>query len=675
MLRQVIILLGKTPIFKREYGKSLSWEALSPILSSLTDFLQQSPEDMVEFMNIVNMKVCYATSKTYNMLVIFVTDQTDKEETIKDQTLHIRDTFISKCSEFLTKGNYNQEVYDSIRFDTDEAFRELRPKIALVGFSGVGKTTITRLIRAEEIPMKHIPTITGDVAAIKVGSLHMFLWDFAGQEQFSFIWSRFVKGSDAIILVVDSSQQNMKESKFFVDLIRKEAPKARVAIVANKQDIPGALSAAEIVKVLGYRTYPLVAIDPKQRGAMLNIIAEVVEVTTGITSLIQPMLERESMVETAEAAIMQGNLLKASEIYRNIAELSENMGEDDMAIKFRDLSRLLASQVQAAAQQIQETKLAKSLTAGAAPRVEFPYSGAEVYSKLVSPIESAAKEPTMPSPSVSVPSSVTKDQIPVQSRIAPPRASTVTPPTTLPITPPRAPPVTPPTTLPITPPIATPVAQPIAQPVTPPSTNLAPETPSESIYLFPVLEEAFEAGKFPKLDAPVLKICDKEHTINDIVKETGLSKLQVMEIIKKYEKKGKIKLTKILPKIMPLAEEAPVPVAPSSAVKSQPVQPISEPSIIEEALNIIAPRPAAKSQPVPSTFAPSIGGKDEKEQIAALEKELAEINDVIVELKKEMKEMNPAEYEKEMFQLEDRKTQIHKKIMELRMNLIKKLAV
>jgi hypothetical protein len=458
---------------------------------------------------------------------------------------------------------------------------------------------------------------------------------------------------------VDSSQQNMKESKFFVDLIRKEAPKARVAIVANKQDIPGALSAAEIVKALGYRTYPLVAIDPKQRGAMLNIIAEVVEVTTGITSLIQPMLERESMVETAEAAIMQGNLLKASEIYRNIAELSENMGEDDMAIKFRDLSRLLASQVQAAAQQIQETKLAKSLTAGAAPRVEFPYSGAEVYSKLVSPIESAAKEPTMPSPSVSVPSSVTKYQIPVQSRIAPPRASTVTPPTTLPITPPRAPPV----------------AQPIAQPVTPPSTNLAPETPSESIYLFPVLEEAFDAGKFPKSDAPVLKICDKEHTINDIVKETGLSKLQVMEIIKKYEKKGKMKLTKILPKIMPLAEEAPVPVAPSSAVKSQPVQPISEPSIIEEALNIIAPRPAAKSQPVPSTFAPSIGGKDEKEQIAALEKELAEINDVIVELKKEMKEMNPAEYEKEMFQLEDRKTQIHKKIMELRMNVIKKLAV
>ncbi|MHA1651586.1 MAG: ADP-ribosylation factor-like protein [Candidatus Helarchaeota archaeon] len=395
MLRQVIILLGKTPIFKREYGKALSWEALSPILNSLTDFIQQSPDDLTEFMNIVNYKVCYSTAKYYNLLVIFVTDQTDKEETIKEQTVKVRDIFVNKFSDYLLEGNYNTEIYDSIRYDTDESFRELRPKIALVGFSGVGKTTITRLIRAEEIPMKHIPTITGDVAAIKVGSLHMYLWDFAGQEQFSFIWSRFVKGSDAIILVVDSTKQNMKESKFFVDLIRKEAPKARVAIVANKQDLPGALPPEDIAKELGYRTYPLVAIDPNQRGTMLNIVAEVVEVTAGVTSLIQPMLERESLVESAEAAIMQGNLLKAAEIYRRIAELSENMGEDDMAAIFREQSKVLARQVQAAAQQVQEAKVMKPLSTEAAPRVELP-TAVESQPKTESQPELVEEQPSPP---------------------------------------------------------------------------------------------------------------------------------------------------------------------------------------------------------------------------------------------------------------------------------------
>ncbi|TFG05310.1 MAG: GTP-binding protein [Promethearchaeota archaeon] len=400
MLRQVIVLLGKTPIFKREYGKSLSWEALSPILSSLADFLQQSNEDIVEFMNIVNMKVCYATAKYYNILVIFVTDQTDKEDDIKESTMRIRDIFVNKFGEFILQGNYDLETYDSLRFDTDEAFRELRPKIALIGFSGVGKTTITRLIRAEEIPMKHIPTITGDVAAIKVGSLHMYLWDFAGQEQFSFIWSRFVKGSDAIILVVDSSEHNLMESKFFVDLIKKEAPKARVAIVANKQDLPGALQPEIIANQLGYRTYPLIAIDPNHRGAMLNIVAEVVEVTTGVTSLIQPMLERESLVETAEAAIMQGNLLRASELYKRIAELSESLGEDEMAGVFLEQSKMLARQVQAAAQQVQEKRVAKPMTAEAAPRVEIAQSPPSTqYSP--SPVSTQAPTPS-PEPNTSI---------------------------------------------------------------------------------------------------------------------------------------------------------------------------------------------------------------------------------------------------------------------------------
>jgi len=508
LLRQVIILLGKTPIFKREYGKGLSWETLSPILSSLTDFLQQSREDVIEFMNIIQMKICYASIKRHSVLVIFITDQTDKEETIKEQTVKIRDTFISKFSDQIQKGIYETETYDPLRYDTDEAFRELRPKIALIGFSGVGKTTITRLIRAEEIPMKHIPTITGDVAAIKVGSLHMYLWDFAGQEQFSFIWSRFVKGSDAIILVVDSTEHNMNESKFFVDLIKKEAPKSRVAIVANKQDLPGAQSPEKIAEILGYRTYPLVAIDPNQRGAMLNIVGEVVEVTHGVTSLIQPMLERESLVESAEAAIMQGNLLKASEIYKNIAELSQNLGEDDMAGIFMEQSRLLARQVQAAAQQVADKKIAKPLAAQPAPRVELPPEVEEVLS-------------------------------PAAPAIANPTAKTPTP---------------------------------------------------------------------------------------------GISSKSIP--------------TKTVPPIS--LPKTPQPPAPS-------------------------PRKAPEVKQAP-TAAP-IGADADKTEIATLEKELADINSVIKELKMEVKNMAQEEFEKEMVQLENRKNAIHKRIMELRMNVIKKLAV
>ena len=57
----------------------------------------------------------------------------------------------------------------------DGIHRNLKPKISLIGYSGVGKTTITQLIKAKEIPLEHIPTITGEVATIKIGKLTFFL--------------------------------------------------------------------------------------------------------------------------------------------------------------------------------------------------------------------------------------------------------------------------------------------------------------------------------------------------------------------------------------------------------------------------------------------------------------------------------------------------------------------
>ncbi|MBD3229274.1 MAG: GTP-binding protein [Candidatus Lokiarchaeota archaeon] len=410
MLREVIILKGKQVIFKNDFGRSLNWEALSPIINSLIDFIsgEKKDEDIIDFMNIVNYRLAYIYNNKFNLLIIFITDLTDKEEDIKAQLIRFNTSFVNSYAEYLEQDVIDPEYYKDTSYICDEIFKELRPKIALIGFSGVGKTTITKLIRAEDIPMKHVPTITGDVAAIKVGDLPMYCWDFAGQEQFSFIWSRFVKGSDAIILVLDSTKQNLRESKFFVDLIRKEAPKTRVAIVANKQDLPGATSPEEIANKLGYRTYPLIAIDPKQRSVMLNVIAEVVEVTAGTTQLIQPMLERDKLMEIAESAIMQGNILKASETYKKIAELSTQLGEDRLSNYFYEQSKILAQQLQSMAQKVMDKKQIESeYGSEVRPRVETEVESAE---------ESVPQPPSQPQPQ---PQATPEPAPPVESEYVP----------------------------------------------------------------------------------------------------------------------------------------------------------------------------------------------------------------------------------------------------------------
>lgn len=344
MLREILILKGKYQIFKRTYGEGISIQALSPILVSLIDFLKDAKENTLEFMNIINFKIAYATEIEHGLLFIFITDLTDDNENIEQQLEILRDEFFSRY-ESIVELNQDPATYESFNEVADEIFKELRPKIALVGFSGVGKTTITRLIRAEDIPMRHVPTITGDVATIKLGHINLYLWDFAGQEKYSFVWNKFIKGADSVILILDSSPKNVRESKFFIELIRKEEPHAKIAIVANKQDLPEAMSGDEIENYLGYKTYPMIAIDPDNRETMLNIIADTVRVRSLIQPFIKPLLERDKLISEAEAAIMAGNIQLAAEKFEAIAQLCLQLEEEDLMQHFSTQAKFLRAKL------------------------------------------------------------------------------------------------------------------------------------------------------------------------------------------------------------------------------------------------------------------------------------------------------------------------------------------
>ncbi len=358
MLRERFILKGKQNIYKRAYGESISLEALSPILVSLIDFLKDAKEDTIEFMNIINFKIGYATAIDHNLLFIFITDLTDENTNIEEQLDIMKVEFFSRYENILND-NEDYSVYASFDEVSDEIFKELRPKIALIGFSGVGKTTITRLIRAEDIPMRHVPTITGDVATIKIGHINLYLWDFAGQEKYSFVWNKFIKGADAVILILDSTSKNVKESKFFIELIRKEEPHAKISIVANKQDLPDALPADEIEKELGYKTTGLIAIDPASREKMLYVIADCVKVRSLIAPFIEPLLQRDKLIAEAEAAIISGNIQLAAEKFDQIAELSGLLEEPEMYEHFKSQADVLKLKLAELKKAISPTSIEK----------------------------------------------------------------------------------------------------------------------------------------------------------------------------------------------------------------------------------------------------------------------------------------------------------------------------
>ena len=76
-------------------------------------------------------------------------------------------------------------------------------------------------------------------------------WDLGGQESTRSVWDVYFVNTDAIIYVIDSNDKNYEESKnqFFKILENETLRNAVILIYANKQDLPDAKKADEIIEL------------------------------------------------------------------------------------------------------------------------------------------------------------------------------------------------------------------------------------------------------------------------------------------------------------------------------------------------------------------------------------------------------------------------------------------
>jgi small GTP-binding protein len=297
-----------------------------------------SSNSKIDFHDYYKFRVSYITEKKTNLMFLFVTSLTDKFENIQKELIRCKNEFLNLFEDIL-QHHFDAKTFEVFDPTIDSIHKNLRPKISLVGFSGVGKTTITKLIKADEIPMQHIPTITGDIATIKIGKLHFHLWDFAGQEQFSYLWNNFIKGSDAVLLITDSTLENVEKSKYFLELIKQQAPNAQSAVIGNKQDLKNAMNPVQIEKVLGLKAYSMIALDPKNRDKMIQIIADVLEMSAEVSPLLKPLLERDKFIEDAVNALKSADFNKAAFLFDKISDLCVELGDDSLGKEFYEKSQ------------------------------------------------------------------------------------------------------------------------------------------------------------------------------------------------------------------------------------------------------------------------------------------------------------------------------------------------
>ncbi|KAG6885492.1 ADP-ribosylation factor-like protein 2 [Termitomyces sp. T159_Od127] len=131
-----------------------------------------------------------------------------------------------------------------------EKEREMR--ILFLGLDNAGKTTILKRLNGEDI--KSIsPTLGFNIKTFAHGKYTLNIWDVGGQRTLRPYWRNYFEQTDALVWVVDSSDRmRMADCKNELHSLLTEdrLAGASLLIFANKQDLQGSLSAAEIQQTL-----------------------------------------------------------------------------------------------------------------------------------------------------------------------------------------------------------------------------------------------------------------------------------------------------------------------------------------------------------------------------------------------------------------------------------------
>eukprot|EP01023_Acetabularia_acetabulum_P068733 TRINITY_DN979_c0_g1_i1.p2 TRINITY_DN979_c0_g1~~TRINITY_DN979_c0_g1_i1.p2 ORF type:complete len:192 (-),score=31.85 TRINITY_DN979_c0_g1_i1:289-864(-) len=135
----------------------------------------------------------------------------------------------------------------------DKLFGNREMRVVMLGLDAAGKTTILYKLHIGEV-LSTVPTIGFNVEKVQYKNVVFTVWDVGGQEKLRPLWRHYFNNTDALIFVVDSFDRERitratSEFKSIIDdpLMRNSA----ILVFANKQDMKGALSTAEVCENLG----------------------------------------------------------------------------------------------------------------------------------------------------------------------------------------------------------------------------------------------------------------------------------------------------------------------------------------------------------------------------------------------------------------------------------------
>ena len=139
--------------------------------------------------------------------------------------------------------------------DLQSWWNERHPlRVLLLGLDGAGKTTILYRVKLKET-IETNPTIGFNVESVSPKKGVTFtVWDVGGQYKLRPLWKYYFMESRGLFYIIDSCDRiriNEAAEEFHKVIHDENMCNVPVVIIANKQDLPNAISCEELVIKMG----------------------------------------------------------------------------------------------------------------------------------------------------------------------------------------------------------------------------------------------------------------------------------------------------------------------------------------------------------------------------------------------------------------------------------------
>ena len=312
MLRQIHIFHKNDCIYNHTYALALGDDELNNVIKIIQSY-RDMPMIGKTFPKPVSEHFQIFHRSDSDMLFLFITDLVDSIDYVGptiESTIQKFNELFPAPDNINTSTNLKREFVDFLR----EQQYELHSKITIVGPHNSGKTMLFNMFKGNGArPIMNFASSS----IYSIDNLRFDLWDFELKDNFSLLWSKFIQGSDLVILLFDLSNYHIRVINHFLDLQKQESKFSKLLIIGNKRDLVRQEDIRIIKNELNISNIEEISlIDAGAKERIKNLIAKVLNLKKLLPHNFTELFNEAKNVES------EGNSILAIAKYKELIKIS-----------------------------------------------------------------------------------------------------------------------------------------------------------------------------------------------------------------------------------------------------------------------------------------------------------------------------------------------------------------